>query len=96
MTLCLASSLRIDSIGFWYLTYFLGLHLHHLYAQTETTFSVGFKDGEEAEPGSMGRGMYGYRIGILDKSGIELEAGDNGILAINLNPPPYGLFLGWT
>ena len=43
----------------------------------------------------MGRGLYGYRVGVVNRDGIEVERGETGIIAIRVNPPPHGLFSGY-
>jgi len=69
-----------------------GLSLRDGYGQTETTAQIGNSPGQPLKPGSMGRPMPGYRVALLDPDG---EEGDEGEIALALDPRPTGLMLGY-
>jgi acetyl-CoA synthetase len=63
------------------------------YGQTETTALIGNAPGDDIVPGSMGRALPGYRIGLLDAAGAE---GDDGEIAVSLAPRPTGLMAAYV
>ena len=69
-----------------------GLTLRDVYGQTETTLLVGNSPGQAIVPGSMGRPMPGFVIGLLHENGAEAEEGE---IAVRLEPPPLGLLQGY-
>ena len=69
-----------------------GITIREGYGQTETTAVVGNTPGQPIRPGSMGRPLPGYRVALLDAGGRE---GDEGEIALRLDPPPLGLMLGY-
>ena len=69
-----------------------GLSLRDSYGQTETTMMVGNSVGQRVVAGSMGRPLPGYRVVLIDADGLE---GDEGEIAIPLNPRPMGLMRGY-
>jgi acetyl-CoA synthetase len=69
-----------------------GITIRDGYGQTETTAQVGNPPGQRVKPGSMGRPLPGYRIGLLDEEGRE---SDEGEIALCLDPPPLGLMAGY-
>jgi acetyl-CoA synthetase len=70
-----------------------GLTLRDGYGQTESTCMVGNPPGLEVRAGSMGQPMPGYRMVLLDADDKE---GDEGELAVTLNPAPTGLMAGYA
>jgi acetyl-CoA synthetase len=58
------------------------------YGQTETTALIGNCPGDDIVPGAMGRPLPGYRMALLDASGVERDEGE---IAIALTPRPTGL-----
>ena len=58
------------------------------YGQTETTALIGNCPGDDIVPGSMGRPLPGYRVTLLDPTGVER---DDGEIAVGLAPRPTGL-----
>jgi acetyl-CoA synthetase len=64
-----------------------GLTLRDGYGQTESTCMVGNPPGLAVRAGSMGQPMPGYRMVLLD---TEDREGDEGELAVALNPAPTG------
>lgn len=69
-----------------------GITIRDGYGQTETTAVVGNTPGQPVRPGSMGRPLPGYRVALLDAEGRE---GDEGEIALRLDPRPLGLMLGY-
>ena len=69
-----------------------GLTVRDGYGQTETTCQIGNPPGEEVKVGGMGKPMPGYRIDLLDPDG---HPGDEGEIAIRLDPRPLPLMAGY-
>jgi len=69
-----------------------GLQLRDGYGQTETTALVGNSPGQPLKPGSMGRPLPGYRVVLVDADG---HPGDEGEIALQLEPRPLGLMVGY-
>jgi acetyl-CoA synthetase len=69
-----------------------GLSIRDGYGQTETTCQIGNSPGQRMKPGSMGRPMPGFRVALLDAEGRE---GDEGEIALALDPRPTGLMTGY-
>jgi acetyl-CoA synthetase len=69
-----------------------GLTVRDGYGQTETTCQIGNPPGEEVKVGGMGKPLPGYRIDLLDAEG---NAGDEGEIAIRLDPRPLPLMAGY-
>ncbi len=69
-----------------------GLTIRDSYGQTETTMMIGNSPRQKVKDGSMGRGLPGYRIALLDPEGLE---GDQGEISILLKPRPAGLMRGY-
>jgi acetyl-CoA synthetase len=69
-----------------------GLTIRDGYGQTETTALVGNSPGQKLKPGSMGRPLPGYRVGLLDPQNIAQEEGE---ICLLLEPRPTGLMHGY-
>jgi acetyl-CoA synthetase len=69
-----------------------GLQLRDGYGQTETTALVGNSPGQPLKAGSMGRPLPGYRVVLVDADG---RPGDEGEIALQLDPRPLGLMVGY-
>ncbi|HEY4562384.1 MAG TPA: AMP-binding protein, partial [Thermoanaerobaculia bacterium] len=69
-----------------------GLTVRDGYGQTETTCQIGNPPGEEIKVGAMGKPMPGYRIDLLDPDD---HPGDEGEIAIRLDPRPLPLMAGY-
>ncbi len=69
-----------------------GITIRDGYGQTETTAQIGNSPGQVVKPGSMGRPLPGYRIGLLD---IDGKPADEGEIAILFAPRPIGLMQGY-
>lgn len=65
-----------------------GLIIRDGYGQTETSAQIGNPPGAVVKPGSMGRPLPGYRIALLDPSGVE---GEEGEICIDMAERPLGL-----
>jgi len=63
------------------------------YGQTETVCCVGTFRGMETRPGSMGRPAPGWHVELHDDEGKPVGQGEEGRIAIGLNPRPVGLFV---
>lgn len=70
-----------------------GIIVRDGYGQTETTAQFGNSPGQTVKVGSMGKPLPGYRVGLLDADG---NPGDDGEIALVLNPPPMGLMHGYA
>jgi acetyl-CoA synthetase len=69
-----------------------GLKLRDGYGQTETTCQIGNSPGQKLKLGSMGRALPGYKVVLLDPDG---HPADEGEIALQLDPRPAGLMLGY-
>ncbi len=72
-----------------------GLPVHEGYGQSETVILIGhFKAlGFPALPGSMGRATPGYEVALLDDDLHQVPDGEEGEIAIRVNPQrPVGIF----
>jgi acetyl-CoA synthetase len=69
-----------------------GLTVRDGYGQTETTCQIGNPPGEEVKVGAMGKPLPGYAIDLLDADG---QAGDEGEIALRLDPRPLPLMAGY-
>ncbi len=63
------------------------------YGQTETVCCIGTFRGMETRPGSMGRPAPGWHVELHDDDGIPVGQGEEGRIAISLDPRPVGLFV---
>jgi acetyl-CoA synthetase len=63
------------------------------YGQTETVCCIGTFRGMETRPGSMGRPAPGWHIELHDDEGRPVEQGEEGRIAIKIDPRPVGLFV---
>jgi acetyl-CoA synthetase len=63
------------------------------YGQTETVCCIGTFRGMETRPGSMGRPAPGWHVELHDDEGRIVEPGEEGRIAIQLDPRPVGLFV---
>jgi acetyl-CoA synthetase len=63
------------------------------YGQTETVCCIGTFRGMETRPGSMGRPAPGWHVELHDDEGNPVGQGDEGRIAISLDPRPVGLFV---
>jgi acetyl-CoA synthetase len=73
-----------------------GIRLMEGYGQTECTVAVATYPWMEPKPGSMGKPSPGYRIDIVDESGVSCEVGDEGQIVIYTDQaPPVGMFNGY-
>jgi acetyl-CoA synthetase len=70
-----------------------GITMRDGYGQTETTAQFGNSPGQAVKLGSMGRPLPGYRVALLDADG---NSGDDGEIALLLDPKPTGLMLGYA
>ena len=72
-----------------------GRTIYEGYGQTETVLCIGTLPGMKTKPGSMGRPMPGWHIELHDDDGNVVGAGEEGRIAIRLDPRPVGLFSGY-
>jgi acetyl-CoA synthetase len=63
------------------------------FGQTEMTLAVGNSPGVPVRPGSMGLGMPGYRVALLDPASG--EPGDEGEICFDLSTGTVGLLTGY-
>jgi acyl-coenzyme A synthetase/AMP-(fatty) acid ligase len=70
-----------------------GLTIYDGYGQTETVLLVANYPCLPVRPGSMGKPVPGFQIGIVDEAGRELPTGEEGQIAVKVKPRrPVGLF----
>ena len=69
-----------------------GITIRDGYGQSETTLLVANTLGMMVRPGSMGKPIPGYDVGIVDDEGHRLPAGQTGNIAVSTEPRPTGLF----
>lgn len=72
-----------------------GFQICEGYGQTETVILCGVFDGMQVKAGSMGLPAPGVDLDVVDESGARLAPGTEGDVAVSLDPPPQGLFLGY-
>jgi acetyl-CoA synthetase len=70
-----------------------GITVRDGFGQTETTAVLGNSPGQPVKPGSMGRPLPGYDVVLLGANG---QPGDEGDVAIRLDPRPVGLMDGYA
>ena len=70
-----------------------GLTIYDGYGQTETVLLVANYQCLPVRPGSMGKPMPGFQVGIVDEQGLELPTGEEGQIAVKVTPErPVGMF----
>ncbi|MDQ2819551.1 MAG: AMP-binding protein [Pseudomonadota bacterium] len=67
-----------------------GIRIRDGFGQSETTAQIGNTPGQLLKPGSMGRPLPGYRIGLLD---VYDQPATEGEICVLLAPAPQGLML---
>ena len=67
-----------------------GLTIYDGYGQTETVLLVANFRCLPVKPGSMGRPMPGFQIGIVDDDGHELPPGEEGQIGVKIKPDRPG------
>ncbi|WP_292366954.1 MULTISPECIES: AMP-binding protein [unclassified Methanoculleus] len=72
-----------------------GQTIYEGYGQTETVLCIGTLPDMKPKPGSMGRPMPGWHIELHDDDGNPVGPGEEGRIAIKLDPRPVGLFSGY-
>ena len=71
-----------------------GLTIRDGYGQTETVLLCGNFPGVPVKPGSMGLPTPGIDLGVIDEAGNPAAAGEDGDLAVRVEPErPTGLFV---
>ncbi len=73
--------------------YGTGQVIYEGYGQTETVCCIGTFPCMEHRPGSMGKPVPGWHIELHDDDGNPVGAGEEGRIAVRLNPRPVGLFV---
>ncbi|XP_064009907.1 acyl-coenzyme A synthetase ACSM4, mitochondrial-like isoform X2 [Pogoniulus pusillus] len=70
-----------------------GLDIHEGYGQTETVTICATRKGMEVRPGSFGKPVPPYDVQIIDVHGAVLPAGEEGTIAIRVQPTrPFCMF----
>ena len=69
-----------------------GLTIRDGYGQTETVLLIGNFPGVEIRQGSMGLPGPLYDVDVVDEDGAVVPAGEEGFVAIRLEPRPFALF----
>ncbi|WP_048104601.1 AMP-binding protein [Methanoculleus bourgensis] len=72
-----------------------GRTIYEGYGQTETVLCIGTFPGMKCKPGSMGRPSPGWHIELHDDDGNVVGIGEEGRIAVKLDPRPVGLFRGY-
>lgn len=70
-----------------------GLEIYEGYGQTETVLCVGTFPCMEAKYGSMGKPSPGWVVELHNEDGKPVKAGEEGSIAIKLDPRPIGFFM---
>ncbi|KAF5039359.1 Acetyl-coenzyme A synthetase [anaerobic digester metagenome] len=70
-----------------------GQPIYEGYGQTETVCCIATFPCMEHKPGSMGRPVPGWHIELHDDDGNPVGVGEEGKIAVSLNPRPVGLFM---
>lgn len=70
-----------------------GLEIYEGYGQTETVLCVGTFPCMEAKYGSMGKPSPGWVVELHDEDGKPVKTGEEGSIAIKLDPRPIGFFM---
>ena len=73
-----------------------GLTIRDGYGQTESVLAIGNFPDVEIRQGSMGVPGPLYDIEVVDEDGKVLPPGEEGYVAISLNPRPFALFLEYA
>ncbi len=68
-----------------------GLDIYDYYGQTETVAIVGNSKWFPIRAGSMGKPTVGFDVRIVDDDGNELPVGEEGHIAVKVNPRPPGI-----
>ena len=68
-----------------------GLDIYDYYGQTETVAIVGNSKWFPIRAGSMGKPTVGFDVKIVDDDGNELPVGEEGHIAVKVNPRPPGI-----
>ena len=63
-----------------------GLTIYDGYGQTETVLLVGNYRCLPVRPGSMGKPIPGFTIGVVDEEGSEVPVGEEGQIAVKVKP----------
>ena len=70
-----------------------GVPLYEVYGVSEFEVVIGNGPAHDVKPGSIGRGLLGVKLAVLDESLAEVPAGESGVLMIHRSDP--GLYLGY-
>ena len=73
-----------------------GLEIYEGYGQTELVLCVGTFPCMKPKYGSMGRPSPGWHIELHDEAGKPVKAGEEGSIAVKLDPKPVGLFFKYN
>ena len=73
--------------------YGTGQVIYEGYGQTETVCCIATFPCMDHKPGSMGKPVPGWHIELHDDDGKSVGVGEEGRIAIRLNPRPVGLFV---
>ncbi len=69
-----------------------GLEIHEGYGQTETVCMIAMFPGLDNRAGSIGKASPGWNIELHDNEGHPVPVGEDGRIAVKLDPRPVGLF----
>ena len=73
-----------------------GLTIMEGFGQTETTLTIANLVGSKPKPGSMGKPVPTYDIGLMNSDGEKCKVGENGEIVVYTNKKtPCGLFKGY-
>jgi acetyl-CoA synthetase len=70
-----------------------GLEVYEGYGQTETVLCMGSFACMQPKYGSMGKPSPGWNIELHDEEGKPVKVGEEGSIAIKVDPKPVGMFL---
>jgi acetyl-CoA synthetase len=70
-----------------------GLEIYEGYGQTELVLCVGTFPCMQPKYGSMGKPSPGWQVELHNEDGKEVKVGEEGSLAIKIDPKPVGMFM---
>jgi acetyl-CoA synthetase len=70
-----------------------GLEVYEGYGQTETVLCVGTFPCMQPKYGSMGKPTPGWQVELHNEEGKQVKVGEEGSIAIKVDPKPVGMFL---
>lgn len=86
-------ALNPDLFDFW--KEHTGLIIYEGFGQTETPLTIANLNNATPRPGSMGKPVPLYEVGILQEDGTPCPTGRTGEICIKIDPVPPGIMMGY-